>query len=245
MHNSHFLINTRLEPGVSILHNDAPTASAVFPSRAHTLTFMKRIMLQILVLCAFLAVIHSDKPKTRESAQYWSAMAETYLVDGSCEGAFTCYEDCIAEGTADAAILYEFGELLLCSQEAAKEFYGEDTQQIFDRAFLLFRRALEADPMNWELAANIARNHNVVQLWRPEEAFEAWERALSLSTTEDQREEVWLNLARAQFRAGRNAEALESLGFLHSPEYDTFKGALTAQVDQQMRSRSTTYRRSL
>jgi tetratricopeptide (TPR) repeat protein len=188
-----------------------------------------QVALLAIIGCALFSIINSSC-RGLSGADYWSAQAQTYLEEGLPECAFQSYENCIAEGSANAVIYHDFGDLLLLSREEAAAHYDIDTQQVFDRACLLFKKALSADPRNCEMAAEIARSHYLVQPWRQEEALKAWEQALSLATTDDQRDEISVQFARAQLKAGLQVQALNSLSQVRSPEYATLKRVLLSRM---------------
>lgn len=196
---------------------------------------MKRTKLLLLsfVSCVAIAMMLPAEKKNREP-DYWNELAEACLEEGLTESAFQCYEECIAEGSANSAIFYNFGELLLLSRREAAVYYDADTQLIFDRACLLFEMALEADPNNFEMAMDIAINHWLIQPWRPEEAVLAGDHALSLAVTEDECGQAGVHLARTQLRAGLYNQALDTLARVHSPDYFWLKRKLISRIQPQI-----------
>jgi tetratricopeptide (TPR) repeat protein len=149
---------------------------------------------------------------------FWTVMAEAYLEHGLVSDAFHCYDTSIEEGSANSFIFHSFANLLLASRNEAAAFYRTDVERVIDQAFTLYDRALELNPTSYDLAADCAMSYYSILPRRPEQAIRAWNKALNLAQTTEQRDEALVHLSRNQVMAGQYRAAYETLGNLRSPD---------------------------
>lgn len=163
-------------------------------------------------------------------AIYWNELADRYLHEGPILKAFECYEKGIASDATEPAIFQNLGTALFLYRKDANKYYGLDEQQIFDRVFELYDQALKLDPNNFALATDIAMTYYGIRPQRPAQALKAWRHALSLATTDVEREGIHVHLARTEINAGLFGGAYHSLAEVKNPTYAEMKETLTRRI---------------
>jgi tetratricopeptide (TPR) repeat protein len=87
--------------------------------------------------------------------------------------------------------------------DAQKYFALKNEQAVFDRSIELYRHALDLDPANFNLAVELADSYFMIKPLRSDDGIAAWNTALKIAATPEQRDEAHLNLARFHLKAGR------------------------------------------
>ena len=93
----------------------------------------------------------------------------------------------------------------------ARAFYGISEEQVFDKALALYRQAMQLDPQNFLLATDYADSFYGIRPLRTNDALGAWTNALQIAHDDNEREGVYIHLARIKIAAGRFAEARAQL----------------------------------
>jgi len=89
----------------------------------------------------------------------------------------------------------------------ARAFYGISEEQVFDKALALYRKAMQLDPQNFLLAADYAESYYGIRPLRTNDTLAAWTNALQTARDDNEREGVYIHLARIKMVVGRFAEA--------------------------------------
>src|SRR5207253_3940449 len=114
----------------------------------------------------------------------------------------------------------------------AKEFYGINEQQVFDKALALYSNAMKFDPTNFPLASDVAQTYYGIKPDRTEDALKAWTNALSLAHDEVEREGVYLHFARVKLLAWRLQEVEAHLNSVTNAMYAELKKRLTRNLSK-------------
>jgi len=155
----------------------------------------------------------------------WNNLANSYAHIGPVTNSFFMYEEALRLRPNEPVYLHNFGTLVFLFRRDATNYFQCDEQAIFEKAFSLYQKAIQLDPQNFQLAADVAQTYygwklpkatNAVAALQAEQnlaatAMKAWTNALSLAPTDAEREGIQLHLARWNIRLGRWAEASNNL----------------------------------
>lgn len=155
----------------------------------------------------------------------WNNLANAYAHSGPVTKSFPMFEEAIRLNPAEPVYLHNYGTLVFMFRRDATNHFRCDEQEVFQRAFGLYQKAIALDPDNFQLAADVAQTYygwrlpkatNTVDAARAEldlatTAMKAWTNALSLAPNEIDREGVQLHFARWNIRLGRLEEASRNL----------------------------------
>ena len=115
----------------------------------------------------------------------------------------------------------------------AREFFGLNEQQVFDKALELYRKAVQLDPDNFDLATDYAESYYGIRPLRTNDALVAWTNALHTSHNDVEREGVFIHLARIKVSAGRFDEARAQLDAVTNAFYADLKNRLECNVAER------------
>jgi tetratricopeptide (TPR) repeat protein len=167
-------------------------------------------------------------------------LANLYGHTGQVRKAFDHYAKAIELNPKEPVYYDNFGTTVYLFRQDAMEFYGISEQQVYDKAIELYRKALELDPHNFPLAADVARTYYGIKPLRLEDALQAWTNTLALAGNEIEREEVYLHLARLKLQADRFAEVRAHLNAVTNEGYAVLKQRLVRNLDLQGRKANVT-----
>lgn len=163
----------------------------------------------------------------------YNNLANLYGHGGSVKKAFEFYAKAIELNPREPVYYHNFGTTVYLFRTDAKEFYGFNEQQVFDKALALYSNAMKFDPTNFPLASDVAQTYYGIKPERTEEALKAWTNALSLAHDEIEREGVYLHFARLKLHAGRFAEAHAHLNAVTNEMYAQLKNRLTRNLNEK------------
>lgn len=163
----------------------------------------------------------------------WNNLANYYGHRGPVKRAFEYYGKAIELKPDEPLYHRNLATTVYLFRVDAREFYGIDEQQVFDKALALYRRALQLDPQNFELAADLAQTYYGIKPTRVEDALTAWHDALNVATTEDERQGVYIHLARLELNSGRFAEARRHLDLVTLDKYAELKKRLLRNLTEK------------
>jgi tetratricopeptide (TPR) repeat protein len=170
--------------------------------------------------------------ETNNPAVY-NNLANIYGHTGPVKKAFEFYAKAIELNPREPVYYHNFGTTVYLFRVDAKEFYGINEQQVFDKALGLYSNAMKFDPTNFPLASDVAQTYYGIKPDRTEEALKAWTNALSLAHDEIEREGVYLHFARLKLHAGRFPEAHAHLNAVTNEMYAVLKTRLTRNLNER------------
>jgi tetratricopeptide (TPR) repeat protein len=170
--------------------------------------------------------------ETNDPAIY-NNLANIYGHHGSVKTAFEFYAKAIALNPRESVYYHNFGTTVYLFRTDAKEYYGINEQQVFDKALALYSNAMRFDPTNFPLASDVAQTYYGIKPDRTQDALKAWTNALSIAHDEIEREGVYLHFARIKLHAGRFAEAHAHLDAITNGMYAPLKKVLTKNLNER------------
>ena len=156
----------------------------------------------------------------------WNNLANYYGENGPLTNAFADYARAIELDPAEPVYYQNLATTVYLYRKDAREFYGFNEQQVFDKALALYRKAVQLDPENFELATDYAESYYGIRPLRANDALVAWTNALKIARDDFEREGVYIHLARIKISAGNFAEARAHLDDVTNSNYAALKDRL-------------------
>jgi tetratricopeptide (TPR) repeat protein len=137
----------------------------------------------------------------------WNQLANYYGEHGPLTNAFVDYAKAIELNPAEPVYYQNLATIVYLFRKDARAFYGITEEQVFDKALALYRKAIQLDPQNFLLATDYADSYYGIRPLRTNEALGAWTNALQIAHDDNEREGIYIHLARMKMAAGRFGEA--------------------------------------
>jgi tetratricopeptide (TPR) repeat protein len=166
----------------------------------------------------------------------WNNLANYYGHRGPVTKAFEYYEKAIELNPNEPVYYQNLATTVYLFRTDVKEHYKIDEHRVFDKALALYQKALKLDPNNLELATDYAQSFYGIKPTRVEDALAAWNYALKIADDENERQKVYLHLARVQLNAGRFDEArvnLSAVTNMQDGQLRTLKERLSRNLEQK------------
>jgi len=163
----------------------------------------------------------------------WNNLANYYGHKSPVKKAFEYYAKAIELNPSEAVYYHNFGTTVFLFRKDAKEYYGIEEQQVFDKALELYQKSLKLDPDNFILAQDIAQTYYGVKPQRNEEAIAAWDYALSKARDDYERQGVQIHLARFKMNLGKFNEARTHLSLVTHEDYGVLKERVTTTLERK------------
>jgi tetratricopeptide (TPR) repeat protein len=163
----------------------------------------------------------------------WNNLANYYGEHGPTTNAFADYARAIELDPTEPVYYHNLAILVYLFRPAAREFYGINEQQVFDKALELYRKAVQLDPDNFDLATDYAESYYGIRPLRTNDALVAWTNALNTAHNEVEREGVFIHLARVKIAAGHFDEGRAQLDAVTNAIYADLKNRLERNADER------------
>jgi tetratricopeptide (TPR) repeat protein len=163
----------------------------------------------------------------------WNNLANYYGHNGDVKQAFDCYARAIALNPNEPVYYHNYGTSVFLFRKDAREHFGITEQQVFDKALSLYAEALKRDPANFPLATDIAQTYYGIQPPRTNEAFLAWNYALSIARDQIERDGIHIHLARWNREIGNYPEARRHLQIITNTMYGDLKQRILKSVEEE------------
>jgi tetratricopeptide (TPR) repeat protein len=165
----------------------------------------------------------------------YNNLANIYGHHGPVKKAFEYYTKALELNPNEPVYYHNFGTTVFLFRTDAKEYYGIDEQQVFNKAFGLYSNAMRLDPQDFPLASDVAQTYYGVHPFRPDEALRAWTNALSLAHDEVEREGVYIHFARVNIMDHRFSEARALLNCVTNKMYDDLKNRVSRNLEERQK----------
>ena len=156
----------------------------------------------------------------------WNDLANYYGENGMVTNAFAYYARAIELDPSEPVYYQNLATTVYLYRSDARNFYGITEQQVFDKSLEFYRKAIQLDPENFDLATDYAETYYGIRPLRTNDALVAWTNAINIAHNDVEREGVFIHLARLKTAAGLFAEARAQLGAVTNAMYADLKNRL-------------------
>jgi tetratricopeptide (TPR) repeat protein len=163
----------------------------------------------------------------------WNNLANYYGEHGPLTNAFIDYTKAIELDPNEPVYYQNFATTVYLYRKDAREFYGINEQQVFDKALALYQQAIKLAPDNFPLVTDYAESYYGIKPLRTNDALVAWTNALQVAHTEAEREGVYIHLARFKLAAGRFDEARAQLDAVTNSIYADLKNRVEKSINER------------
>jgi tetratricopeptide (TPR) repeat protein len=170
----------------------------------------------------------------------WNNLANYYGENGSLTNAFADYARAIELDPSEPVYYQNLATTVYLFRKDAREFYGINEQQVFDKALELYRKAIRLDPDNFSLATDYAESYYGIRPLRANDALVAWTNALNTAHNDTEREGVLIHLARVKTAAGFFDEARAQLDAVTNAFYADLKNRLERNLIERENAATNT-----
>jgi len=160
----------------------------------------------------------------------WNQLANYYGEYGGLTNAFACYTEAIRLDPTEPVYYQNFATTVYLYRKDAKEYWGINEQQVFDKALGLYQQAMKLAPDDLVLATDYAESYYGIRPMRTNDALMAWTNCLRICKDENEREGILVHLARTKIGAGRYAEAQDTLNSITNAVFNDLKGRLQKMI---------------
>jgi tetratricopeptide (TPR) repeat protein len=161
----------------------------------------------------------------------WNQLANYYGENGELTNAFAGYTEAIRLNPAEPVYYQNFATTVYLYRKDAREFYGINEQQVFDKALGLYQQAMKLAPDNLLLATDYAESYYGIKPMRTNDALAAWTNCLNIARDDNEREGVLLHLARVKTYAGFYDDAQADLDAVTNLAFGGMKAQLVRSLD--------------
>ncbi|MBU6411234.1 MAG: hypothetical protein KGR98_12680 [Verrucomicrobia bacterium] len=162
----------------------------------------------------------------------WNDLGNFCGENGPLTNAFADYDRAIALNPTESVYYENLATIVYLFRKDAKAYYHITEQQDFDKSLALYRKAVELDPTNFDLATDYAETYYGITPLRTNDALVAWTNALRSAVNDFEREGVNIHLARIKILAGRFAEARAEMDAVTNAAYAALKHRLELNLDE-------------
>jgi tetratricopeptide (TPR) repeat protein len=156
----------------------------------------------------------------------WNDLANYYGENGPITNAFVYYAKAVELNPSEPVYYENWATTVYLFRKDAREFYGINEGQVFDKALALYQKAIQLDPDNLVLVTDYGESYYGIKPLRTHDALAAWTNALNIATNDLEREGVYVHLARVKILAGRFTEARAQLNTITNSVYADLKQRL-------------------
>ncbi len=153
----------------------------------------------------------------------WNQLANYYGEYGGLTNAFAYYAEAIRLDPTEPTYYQNFATTVYLFRKDAREYWGITEAQVFDKALDLYRQAMKLAPDDLVLATDYAESYYGIKPLRAHDALMAWTNCLNLCKDDNEREGIWVHLARVKIAAGFFEEAEAQLTMITNPVFGELK----------------------
>ena len=170
--------------------------------------------------------LENSRQLDQNNPAVWNGLANYYGESGQVTNAFAYYAKAIELDPSEAVYYQNLATTVYLFRSDARQFYGINEQEVFDKALGFYRKAMQLDPENFDLASDYAETYYGIRPLRTNDALGAWTNALNIAHNDVEREGVFMHLARLKTVSGRFAEAHAQLEVVTNAIYAVLKHQL-------------------
>ncbi len=170
------------------------------------------------------------------NADAYNNLAGRYSEIGPAKKAFEYYSRAIELNPAQALYYHNFADAIYVLRSHAMTNYVLTEQQVFSKALGLYSNAVWLEPRNFTFASDWAQTYYAIKPLPYAEALGSWTNALRIASNEDEREKVYLHLARLKMLAGQLGEARAQLNSVTNENCAGLKAALLRGIEERQKA---------
>lgn len=163
----------------------------------------------------------------------WNNLANYHGHRGPVKKAFEYYAKAIELDPSESVYWYNYAVTVYLFRKDAREFYGIDEQQVFDKAIELYQEAIKRDPGNFNLATDFAQCFYAIKPTRFGEAYKAWDHALSVAEEDFQKQGIYIHYARFKINEGKFKQAADYLDRVTDDRYGVLKERVASNLERK------------
>ena len=220
------LLNTRIHLRLDAVKHDYDTFLRNHPDSARGFLAYGSFLNDIGEEDAAKVQYDNSKQLDPKNPAVWNQLANYYGHNGELTNAFASYTEAIRLDPAEPVYYQNFATTVYLYRKDAREFYGINEQQVFDKALGLYQQALKFAPDNLVLATDYASSYYGIKPFRTNDALISWTNALNICQDENEREGVLLHLARTKILTGFFDEAQAHLDTVTNRAFADLKSRL-------------------
>ncbi len=174
----------------------------------------------------------------------WNNLGDLYGHSGPVTNAFVCYAKAIELAPGESNYYRNLATVMYVFRDDASKFLKTNTLGVLDQSMTFYRKALELDPDNFLLAADLAQSYygfptprsndpqadRKVILNRSLLALGAWTNAMQIARDDIERQGVQIHMARWTMNVGRYAASRAALNTVTNTMFDKTKDALLKKL---------------
>jgi tetratricopeptide (TPR) repeat protein len=170
----------------------------------------------------------------------WNNLANYYGEFSPVTNAFVYYTKAIELDPTEPTYYQNFATTVYLFRHDATNFYNITEPQVFDKALDLYRQAIKLAPDDLVLATDYAISYYEIHPTRTNDELMAWTNALAIAKDDNEREGVYVHLARIKISIGRWAEAQAHLQDITNSAFADMRRRLERNLYQKEREAGVT-----
>ena len=164
----------------------------------------------------------------------WNNLANYYGEFSPVTNAFAYYARAIELNSNEPVYYQNFATTVYLYRHDATNFYGITEPQVFDKALALYQQAMKLSPNDLPLATDYAQSFYGIRPLRTNDALLAWTNALNIARDENEREGVYVHLARIKITIGRYVEAQAQLEAITNADFADMRKRLERNLNEKL-----------
>ncbi len=157
---------------------------------------------------------------------------------GPVAKAFEYYAKAIDLDPKESVYYHNLAVTVYLFRKDAGEYFKLTEPEVFDKSLELYRQAIKLAPDDFVLFSDYAESFYGTNPPRWRDGLEAWTEALKIAHDEDEREGVYIHLARINLKLGNYDQARMRLNGVTNQEYATLRNRITANLNLGYRRRN-------
>lgn len=228
---SHNFLSARMEHRINTVSASFTEFLARYPEHSQATALQAAFREDMATDVEAIRRWEEERLESPASPAPWNRLAHHLTHVGRIVDAFACFEKSLELAPREAVYFFDYATAMLLYRNEATSHYKLTEPELFDRVLITYRRGMKLQPEDYHLAADYAHTFYMIRPARPAEGLSAWEGALKLATTEAQRDEVRLHLARYSITAGKLGIARLYLDQVRDSQFDPVKASLLRRIE--------------
>jgi tetratricopeptide (TPR) repeat protein len=169
-------------------------------------------------------------------AYAYNSLANDYGHNGRADKALRYYQKAIDLVPTEPIFRFNWATTCQMYRNESKTVYGWSKEEIFQHALEQFRQARDLVPQDYGMASTYAETFYMMPKPDWQGAYDGWQFCLKQPLDDQQRQQVYANLARTCIRLGRIDEARQWLAKLTDNGQTSMRHLLERKIDQQSKT---------